>query len=188
MVKKATSNDKEKILNLLNQNHLSNLLIIGDICEFGLENDFIKSYIKIINEKIVAYLLIFGNTLLFYDPENNLSWNELEELIKKYNIQRLTISEQMFNHHKNIFNNNKFQINKQFYAKCNKLIEFDDSQVVKAKKNDVKKIIDSKYLITEFADYLNKNKEKEYQVALNLFEKIYLTILLLKISKKYCNS
>ncbi|OAB48906.1 GNAT family N-acetyltransferase [Mycoplasmopsis gallinarum] len=172
-MQKATLQDKDKILNFLAKSPLYNLFLIGDVEEFGVENDFIKSYIKYNNQnEILFFILIFQTTLLFYDPLNQIQTNELSELISKHNITNIFISDEMFQNKKEFFEQLKdFKINYQIIAKANKKFNGPINLAQKATNlEQIKKIVESRFQIDEFKDFRNEN----FATELNYYEQAFL--------------
>ncbi|KKB26634.1 Acetyltransferase, GNAT family [Mycoplasmopsis meleagridis] len=171
MIRETIKQDKMEIMMLLDKDPLYNLFLISDVSNFGLNNSFIKSYVIEEENKIEAFILIFNQTLLFYDPRKLLKTVDLVNLIEIHNIKNINVSEKMFLNLNDFVNKyfSKLNIHEQFFAKCNKLIEKETKNVLKASLEDIKLIVDSRINIPEFKDFLNNTYEKE----LELYEEAY---------------
>ncbi|WP_029513506.1 GNAT family N-acetyltransferase [Mycoplasmopsis primatum] len=171
---KVKTSDKEQILSFLNNDKLMNFFFIGNIQNYGLDADFMPILVHKNSEKAIdCVILIYYTTLLIYDPFCLIKTDQLLNLIKKYNITTINISNNIFRNYQLYFegNPNIFTIHKQELAYCNKHIDgYDISQVVKANENDIENIVNSRMQIKEFADLISHYKDE-----LENYKKAYKT-------------
>ncbi|MCR8966836.1 GNAT family N-acetyltransferase [Mycoplasma zalophidermidis] len=170
MIIKATEGQKNSILDFLNKDLDNNFFFIGDIENFGLHSKIHSTYVKLSsNNEIVAVLLIFNNTLLFYDPFFKLHWNEIIEMVDKHKLININISEKMYERFMDNFNNHRFKVHKQYLAKLNSFINLDTSKAKEATKDDVKLIVESRLRIPEFTEFTS-DFVNEYNSYLESYE------------------
>ncbi|WP_029512777.1 GNAT family N-acetyltransferase [Mycoplasmopsis iners] len=172
MLIKAIEQDKANILDYLKTEPIYNLFLIADINQFGLENEFMKTFVIKENNKIASVILIYGTTLLFFDPKNLIDNELLNNLIIEHNVKNVNISDKMFAKHQEFFTNQaeRFQIHEQFLAKCDKKTMENSPEVKKAEYSDVPGIVESRMQIDEFAQF-RSNFDKELVVYQENFKR-----------------
>ncbi|WP_050801904.1 GNAT family N-acetyltransferase [Mycoplasmopsis columbina] len=163
MLIKAQQSDKEKILTFLRQEPFYNLFLIADIENFDLQSSLITTFILKNDDEIKSVLLIFGFTLLYFDPFNLISEKLLKEFFDEYNITNVHINQNSFELKRSFFSNSNFKIHKQFLATCKKLKQIDFSLVKKAELEDIESICRGREEITEFDDFRG-SYEREYEI------------------------
>ncbi|QBF34877.1 GNAT family N-acetyltransferase [Mycoplasmopsis phocirhinis] len=157
MILKATQNDINSVKHFLNLDADKNFFFIGDIDSYGVESTIHKTLIKVEQDEIVAVLLIFNQTLLFFDPYSKLCWSEINEIILQNNLKNINISDDMFKKiEKYVKNENKYVIHQQIMAKLNHKININTDEVSKAELKDIPKIVESRLKIKEFANFANE--------------------------------
>lgn len=166
----ATKDDKEAILKFLNQEPIYNLLIVGDIMTYGVRTPYLFTYIIKEEEQIKAVILIFNKTVLIYDPEFKVSLKDLKSLIKKHSLININLSEKMYQHYQDEFENNKdkYNVHRQTIAILENRYTGDTSLAKKAIFTDLEPIVLSRFLIDEFADFRGTYQQevKSYKNAL----------------------
>lgn len=172
MLIKASDKDKKEILSFLKKEPYYNLFIIGDIKQYGLNTDFMKVFVLKKESRIDSVVLIYHTTLLLYDPNCKLSFNDLNELIKEYKVKNINTAYSTYSRFKDDFaNKNKYACHLQYFAILEKPYNGDTSLAVKAEENDIHKIVESRYKIDEFGDFVQgKSLEDEYKINLISFK------------------
>ncbi|MCT4469484.1 GNAT family N-acetyltransferase [Mycoplasma sp. HS2188] len=170
MIIKAQKKDIKEIKDFLNIDSDKNFFFIGDIDAYGIESKVHKTLIKVEQNKIIAVLLIFNQTLLFFDPYSKLQWEEINEIIVENNLKNINISDTMFDKIAfNLTNKNKYTIHKQMIAKLEHKTNIDTSGVIKAEFVDVPQIVESRMKIKEFGDFTN-NHQQELELYIESFK------------------
>ncbi|MBU4691920.1 GNAT family N-acetyltransferase [Mycoplasma sp. ES3225-GEN-MYC] len=170
MIIKATEAQKNIILDFLDKDVDNNFFFIGDIENFGLHSKIHSTYVKLSpDNEIVAVLLIFNNTLLFYDPFSQLHWNEIIEIVNKNKLININISENMYKRFSDNFNSKRFNVHKQYLARLNSFVNLDTSRAIEATKEDIKLIVESRLKIPEFTEFTS-DFVNEYNSYLESYE------------------
>ncbi|AIA29571.1 acetyltransferase [Mycoplasmopsis californica] len=180
MIEIANKEQLEEIMQLLHTDVDNNFFFIGDIEQFGINSNIHKTLIKTIDNKIKTVLIVFNQTLLFYDPEFRLSWEEIESLINEYKISNINLSEKMFEHFRFNFESiSRFTIHAQTLAKLDKKINIDSSIVQKATIDDIPHIVWSRLKIAEFSSF-SQSYQAEFQSYLHSFKSGVLNPFIIK--------
>ncbi|WP_027120922.1 GNAT family N-acetyltransferase [Mycoplasmopsis lipofaciens] len=169
MIKKATKKDIPFMLQLLRKEPLKNLFLIGDIEQFGHKNKFMTTFINKDQNEVTSVILIYGQTLLFYDPFNKIEWTTIWEFILKNEIKNINVSEEEYNKFASNFKlleQSEWKIHKQTVAVLNHKYDGDTSKVQKATLNDVNNIVNSLMTIKELKEF-RVSKEKEIEICHN---------------------
>ncbi|UUM20601.1 GNAT family N-acetyltransferase [Mycoplasma sp. 2045] len=154
---KLTNDYKDRILEFLyTQDKYLNMMLIADIETFGLEGENIDSYIDYVNERPVLIFYRFHDTLLIFGRKLRGKYEDLDNIVKKYNIKNFVYQKELYNELNNalslIIGNNivptyqyVLTLNKKDFKKPSNL----KSTMIKI--SDLKNIIESRKLIPEFA-------------------------------------
>ncbi|QSF13824.1 GNAT family N-acetyltransferase [Mycoplasma sp. Mirounga ES2805-ORL] len=162
-MKLILANDKMKasILKFIYKEPLFNLFLIGDIETYGLNTDFMSTYVNE-GDEIKVVVLKYNTTLLFYDPNELITEADLREIIKLHKIKNIHISEINFLRFKVIFDEDKkkYSIHEQFISKLDKKYDGDISLVSKSTISDCEAIVKSRLLIDEFEGFRGSYKDE----------------------------
>ncbi|WP_029608785.1 GNAT family N-acetyltransferase [Mycoplasma simbae] len=181
MIQKANLSEVLTIKEFLNLDKDNNFFFIGDIDNFGLHSNIHTTLIKKNNDQIQSVLIIFGTTLLFFDPHKNLTWDEIRSLIIENNLKNINLSDKMFSFWADKFqDSNIYEIHKQYLARLDQKNEtVDISEVIKASKEDLESIVKSRLKIAEFSGF-SKDFDYELNIYTNSFDSNVLNPFIIK--------
>jgi len=129
-----------------------NLFFIGDIEQFGLQNDFMQVWLDDLKTPHSA-LLRYRKNLLLYSDDLSFSPKEIFGYIQRYDVDCFSCGEKVFEKMKSVFDPTCL-IKDCDMAKMTKIQAFQDSSLVRiATPEDARAIVESLCSIREFADY-----------------------------------
>lgn len=86
MITKCTKKHHSLLMDYLSQDKVSNLFIIGDIDNYGFDNDFQNIYIDEEDNKIVTVYLTYHDSLVISSYDNVVDNAFVDHLINEYDI------------------------------------------------------------------------------------------------------
>ena len=129
-----------------------NLFFIGDIEQFGLQNDFMQVWLDDLKTPHSA-LLRYRKNLLLYSDDLSFSPKEILGYIQRYDVDCFSCGEKVFEKMQSVFDP-ACLIKDCDMAKMTKIQAFQDSSLVRiATPEDARAIVESLCSIREFADY-----------------------------------
>ncbi|WP_082234845.1 GNAT family N-acetyltransferase [Halobacillus massiliensis] len=162
MIRRLTEEDRFKCQNLLAEKPAENLFIIGDIENFGFEQDFQKLWGDFSGDELRAILLKYRNNYIAYASGNFDSIGFAEIIDQDFEFTQLSglkaITSQILQH----LDRQPDKTRSLFYAKCDSKDKLNDnidtSQVQMADVKDVKKIVELQNCIPEFEGDPNREE------------------------------
>lgn len=95
MIVQCLEKDRNKVMDYLNVDRVINLFFVGDIENFGFDNDFQKVFMDIENDYIKAIYLIFYDNLLITSQTGDFNQVFIDECIEKYHILNFSGDEKL---------------------------------------------------------------------------------------------
>lgn len=91
MIVKLDNSNKDQLIRYLMKEEEYNLLILGDINNFGLEKDFLEFFAEFnSNNEIIAVLMRFYNEFIIYCEDNIFNADEFSKILVSNNFQGLS--------------------------------------------------------------------------------------------------
>ncbi len=90
MLVKGNLNNIDLIMNYVKKEPSINLFIIGDIEQFGLNEDFLEVYLQYQNNAITACILRYYRNAIVYSHTDNFNTDEIIDLLKTFNFRYLS--------------------------------------------------------------------------------------------------
>lgn len=94
-MKLCHSEDQNRLMSYLNKNAAMNLFFIGDIENFGFDNDFQKVYMDEDEEGIHAVYLVYRGNLCMMSYEQKVDQAFADSLVEKYKIKCINAEESL---------------------------------------------------------------------------------------------
>ncbi|MGB4985707.1 MAG: GNAT family N-acetyltransferase [Erysipelotrichaceae bacterium] len=156
----ANKNDQNRILQYLNNNHLINIFIIGDILNYGFDQSFQKVYYEVKDDNICAVGLVFYQNFIVYSNED-YDYEAMYQCYLSNGCQLLMGNEFSVSCLLDHFDTGKYFIKRQTFSVLvtKQRLHFDPTVKI-AHCDDVDDIIASHKSIEEFKDLYN-DKLKE---------------------------
>ena len=155
MIRKCVHNDTQNLLKYLSKRKEFNLFLIGDIENFGIENDNLEIYIDI-EENIKAVYLRYFNNLCLVSYTNDIN---LDFIFKKFIKTKLIDN---MSGEKLLIDNYNFELFERrdfYFAVLNKLsINIDTPDVIQINSNEVKEYIKETELVFNTKGNLESTK------------------------------
>ncbi|MEG0238746.1 GNAT family N-acetyltransferase [Anaerorhabdus sp.] len=89
MIRLCSDLDRSKVLEYLNKDRALNLFFIGDINNYGFENDFQKIFIDEDGETIQTVYLVYYENLLISSYTKNIDQDFVKQLMEDYKIENI---------------------------------------------------------------------------------------------------
>ncbi|BAW18575.1 N-acetyltransferase [Mycoplasmopsis bovigenitalium] len=184
MLRKANELETKKIIEFLNQDSENNFFLIGDIEAFGLHSNIHTTFIFELESKIKYVILIYNQTLLYFDPYYLIDEKIINYFIEKEGVKNINISSKMFENLSVFFNQkNRFDVHKQIISKLEQKIIQDKNIATKAQSQDIELIVKSRMKIDEFKDFRN-DYEKELKLYKQAFDSNVSNPFIIKINNE----
>lgn len=104
MFRKAIEEDRDLVLEYLNDEPAFNLFIIGDIENFGFEEDFQDVYIDICEGEIKCVLLRYKSNVIPYFKDNKYDVTELRKIMSTIDATALSGKKEIVDKVKDVYN------------------------------------------------------------------------------------
>lgn len=162
MIRKLKEHDKEQIINLIKDEPEFNLYIIGDIENFGFEQDFMELFGEFNeNEELKAVSVRFFNIFMLYCKES-CDYEGFAKIMNEKDYEMIVGKTEIISNFENTML--KLQVPEvhsfSVLREINKDFKVDPNiKVKKATLEDVDSIVDLKNRIDEFSSGSNKFKE-----------------------------
>lgn len=155
MIRKCKEGDAEKLLEYLYKNKEFNLFLIGDIENFGIENDNLEIYIDIDN-KIHSVYLRYYNNLCLVSYENKLDLNFINKtFIETGLVSNMSLEKTLAD----IYNFQSFNQRDFYFAALNKVSIFMDTpDVIQIKADEVESYLKETELVFKTKGNLESTK------------------------------
>lgn len=95
MIVQCCEKDRNIVMDYLNVDRVLNLFFVGDIENFGFENDFQKIFMDLENDKIKTVYLLFHDSFLITSQTGDFNQEFIDECIEKYHILNFSGEEKL---------------------------------------------------------------------------------------------
>lgn len=170
---KANEKQKNEILEFLKQNKSENFFFISDIETYGLFAENISTYIVLEKNKVVACLMNFQKTLLFYDPLHKVNYNQIKSFIDENKIRNWILFSETFNRFEKEIKDDNYIIKSEILAELSTLAPVNNNFATETKINDVANLCVSKSQIAEFKTLMSSLDDEIYKITKAIEAKRY---------------
>lgn len=136
MMRQCFEKDRSLVMEYLNKDRVLNLFFVGDINNYGFENDFQKIFIDEEDERIKAVYLIYYNNLLISSYSKEINQEFVHNTIKEYKIVNISGEQSVID----TIDLSGIQNDDCYFCKMVKTPEISDETIEIAKIEDVEEI------------------------------------------------
>lgn len=170
MIKKATVEDRERLLALANEAPSENLFIIGDIETYGFDKDYQEIWYEEIDGKMEGIYLKYRDNAVIYSSSNKMNPKDVVDLLESNKIKHVNalgrVGDVLWP-----YMEQNYKLEKTYYCVLkDKTIARRYDNVEIPTIDDAEKINDAIFAITEFADSMPDTKEKGIEKFRNSFK------------------
>jgi predicted GNAT family acetyltransferase len=157
LIKKLTAANEQELNELLKPEAILNLFILGDIENFGYDNDIIDIWGEYNEDssELIACLLRFERNFLPYSKTEHFDAQGFANIIKEYEQYNISGIPRVTKLLENFIPDLKEKRHESFFCKCNNASMMNANREViirSAKADDVSEIIEMRAEITEFGE------------------------------------